>query len=171
MQYDDHDIDDSHHRHHNRKYDRISSDLNTAVAHPVNFREKLLNSRHISRGLPSSSSITGTMSTGTKWREEQILIICPGSRTTMAQLGCSELTPPTHRFPTRMFKDGEEWRPYHTFLRKKVVDGIEKEEWVEDVDEDEGAVWPIQGEGVLGFSNTGVKHWGIPRGLMCRVAG
>lgn len=82
---------------------------------------------------------------GTKWREEQILIICPGSRTTMAQLGCSELTPPTHRFPTRMFRDGNEWRPYHTFKRTKVVDGVEQEEWVEDVDSDEGAVFPMEG--------------------------
>ncbi|KAG5929285.1 hypothetical protein E4U42_006351, partial [Claviceps africana] len=80
-----------------------------------------------------------------KWREEQILIICPGSRTTMAQLGCTELTPPTHRLPTRMFRDGDKWRPYHTFRRTRVVNGIETEEWVEDVDADEGAVWPIQG--------------------------
>ncbi|GAB0132730.1 hypothetical protein EsDP_00001158 [Epichloe bromicola] len=80
-----------------------------------------------------------------KWREEQILIICPGSRTTMAQLGCTELTPPTHRIPTRMFKDGDEWRPYYTFRRTKVADGVETEEWVEDVDEDKGAVWPIRG--------------------------
>ena len=85
------------------------------------------------------------MSGSGKWREEQILIICPGSRTTMAQLGCSELTPPTHRFPTRMFRDGNEWRPYHTFKRTKVVDGVEQEEWVEDVDSDEGAVFPMEG--------------------------
>ncbi|KAK2591783.1 Actin-like protein arp9 [Conoideocrella luteorostrata] len=84
-------------------------------------------------------------SSSAKWREEQILIICPGSRTTMAQLGCTELTPPTHRVPTRMFKDGDEWRPYYTYKRTKVVAGIETEEWVEDVDEDKGAVWPIQG--------------------------
>lgn len=80
-----------------------------------------------------------------KWREEQILIICPGSSTTMAQLGCSELTPPTHRIPTRMFKDGNEWRPYYTFKRTKVVGGVEQEEWVEDVDEDKDAVYPIEG--------------------------
>ncbi|KJZ79934.1 hypothetical protein HIM_00648 [Hirsutella minnesotensis 3608] len=84
-------------------------------------------------------------SSSAKWREEQILIICPGSRTTMAQLGCSELTPPTHRIPTRMFKDGDEWRPYHTFKRSKTVDGVEQEEWVEDVDSDEDAVYPIEG--------------------------
>ncbi|KAG6123405.1 hypothetical protein E4U13_006671 [Claviceps humidiphila] len=84
-------------------------------------------------------------SAAAKWREEQILIICPGSKTTMAQLGCTELTPPTHRIPTRMFRDGNEWRPYYTFKRTKVVDGVETEEWVEDVDGDEGAVWPIRG--------------------------
>lgn len=86
------------------------------------------------------------MSSSGKWREEQILIICPGSQTTLAQLGCSELTLPTHRIPTRMFKDGDEWRPYHTYSRTKVVDGVEQEEWVEDVDSDEGAVYPIHGK-------------------------
>ena len=56
-----------------------------------------------------------------KWREDQILIICPGSQTTMAQLGCHELTPPAYRIPTRMFRDpsGPGWRPYHTYRRKK----------------------------------------------------
>ncbi|OAA32290.1 actin-like protein arp9 [Moelleriella libera RCEF 2490] len=80
-----------------------------------------------------------------KWREEQILIVCPGSKTTMAQLGCTELTPPTHRVPTRMFKDGNEWRPYYTYKRAKMTGGVRTEEWVEDVDEDKGAVWPIRG--------------------------
>ena len=84
-------------------------------------------------------------STAGKWREEQILIICPGSRTTMAQLGVTELTPPTHRIPTRMFKDGELWAPYYKTKRARIVNGMEEEEWVEDVDEDEGAVWPIEG--------------------------
>ena len=86
-----------------------------------------------------------TMSTTGKWREEQILIICPGSRTTMAQLGCSELTPPTHRIPTRMFRDGDQWRPYHTYLRTRIVGGVEQEEWVEDVDEEKGAIFPVEG--------------------------
>ncbi|KAK4142364.1 actin-like protein ARP9 [Dichotomopilus funicola] len=113
------------------------------------------------------------MSTQTgKWREEQVLVLCPGSQTTLAQLGCNELTPPAHRFPTRMFRDSESssssedyWRPYHTYRRKKegsgesgsggglVVgeggkeDGGEGEgewEFVEDVDSVEGAVYPIQ---------------------------
>lgn len=88
------------------------------------------------------------MASGGKWREEQILIICPGSRTTMAQLGCGELSPPAHRIPTRMFRDDEDpqqWRPYYTYKRTRVIDGVENEEWVEDVDEDKDAVWPIEG--------------------------
>ncbi|KAL2140220.1 hypothetical protein VTI28DRAFT_4068 [Corynascus sepedonium] len=71
-----------------------------------------------------------------KWREEQVLVICPGSQTTLAQLGCNELTPPAHRFPTRMFRDpdsgegsssgsGDNWRPYHTFKRRKGGGGKE----------------------------------------------
>ncbi|KAK1752059.1 actin-like protein ARP9 [Echria macrotheca] len=85
-----------------------------------------------------------------KWREEQILIICPGSQTTMAQIGCSELTPPARRFPTRMFKDqdSDDWRPYHTYKRKKAgANGNSDDDWeyVEDVDSTEGAVYPIRG--------------------------
>lgn len=93
-----------------------------------------------------------------KWREEQILIICPGSHTTMAQLGCSELTPPARRFPTRMFKDddSDEWRPYYTYKRKKLgangaganghsANDEDEWEWIEDTDAAEGAVYPIQG--------------------------
>ncbi|KAI1428334.1 actin-like ATPase domain-containing protein [Xylaria sp. FL1777] len=99
-----------------------------------------------------------------KWREDQVLVICPGSQTTMAQLGCSELTPPAHRIPTRMFKDdeGDEYRPYYTYKRKKAAttektekieitapaDGAnDDEEWeyVEDRDSIEGAIYPMQG--------------------------
>ncbi|KAI0132311.1 hypothetical protein BJ170DRAFT_577338 [Xylariales sp. AK1849] len=95
-----------------------------------------------------------------KWREEQVLIICPGSQTTMAQLGCSELTPPTHRIPTRMFKDEETdaYSPYQTFKRKKNSTGNgdangaagdkadeDDYEYVEDRDAVEGAVYPIEG--------------------------
>ncbi|KKF96699.1 SWI/SNF and RSC complexes subunit arp9 [Ceratocystis platani] len=78
-----------------------------------------------------------------KWKEEQILIICVGTHTTLAQLGCHELTPPVHRFPTRMFQnpDGPGWRPYHTFKRKKT--GSDEDEWVEDKDSEEGAVYPM----------------------------
>lgn len=90
-----------------------------------------------------------------KWREDQVLVICPGSQTTMAQLGCSELTPPAHRIPTRMFKDedGDGYRPYYTYKRKKAepaapADGAnedDKWEWVEDRDSAEGAIYPMQG--------------------------
>jgi actin-related protein 9 len=95
-----------------------------------------------------------------KWREEQVLVICPGSRTTMAQLGCTELTPPAHRFPTRMFKDedSDELRPYHTFKRKKAsaanvnamvgdskADEEDDWEYVEDPDSTEGAIYPLEG--------------------------
>ena len=104
-----------------------------------------------------------------KWKEEQILIICPGSHTTMAQLGCNELTPPAFRVPTRMFRDEEtgEWRPYRTFKRKKqqrlkltanssngADDSAAKEdewEYVEDPESNEGAVYPMQGENGLLF--------------------
>ncbi|KAH6895453.1 hypothetical protein B0T10DRAFT_557668 [Thelonectria olida] len=84
------------------------------------------------------------MSTTGKWREEQVLIVCPGSRITMAQLGCNELTLPARRMPTRMFKDEDQWAPYYKTKRTRIVNGQEEEEWVEDVDEDEGAVYPIQ---------------------------
>lgn len=105
------------------------------------------------------------MSGTAKWREEQVLVVCPGSKTTMAQLGCNELTPPIHRIPTRMFKDPEDgaWRPYHTFKRRKPAAAAQKEEkkdgaaqgdeskdddweWVEDKDSDEGAIYPMQCE-------------------------
>ena len=102
-----------------------------------------------------------------KWKEEQVLIICPGSQTTMAQLGCNELTPPAFRIPTRMFRDEEtgEWRPNHTWKRKKVqklgsgatrtihdntvADDVATEdeyEYVEDPESNEGAVYPLQGK-------------------------
>ncbi|KAI8635158.1 actin-like ATPase domain-containing protein [Xylariaceae sp. FL1651] len=90
-----------------------------------------------------------------KWREEQVLVICPGSQTTMAQLGVSELTPPAHRIPTRMFKDEEsdEYRPYYTYKRKKTeaagtTNGAKSEdewEYIEDHDSVEGAIYPMQG--------------------------
>lgn len=117
----------------------VTSDTDRVSA--LRRRQRIIN-RFTSSAHRQSPSMS---SSGGKWREEQILIICPGSRTTMAQLGCSELTPPTHRIPTRMFKDGDEWRPYYTFKRTKKVNGVEQEEWVEDVDEDKGAVWPIEG--------------------------
>ena len=112
------------------------------------------------------------MSGAAKWREEQILVICPGSQTTMAQLGCVELTPPMNRIPTRMFIDPEDggWRPYHTFKRRKAKAGVQQNgggerqegdaqddewEWVEDKDSAEGAIYPMQCERVSRTTVTG----------------
>ncbi|KAB5577868.1 hypothetical protein GE09DRAFT_1214079 [Coniochaeta sp. 2T2.1] len=91
-----------------------------------------------------------------KWKEEQILIICPGSQTTIAQLGCGELTPPALRVPTRMFQDEEtgEWRPNHVEKRRRITanganatataNGDDQWEYIEDPDSTEGATYPIQ---------------------------
>ncbi|KAJ2898918.1 SWI/SNF and RSC complexes subunit arp9 [Zalerion maritima] len=101
---------------------------------------------------------------GGKFREDQVLVICPGSQTTIAQMGVAELSPPQHKFPTRMFHDPEtpgDFLPFHTFKRKKqpIPEALanasnsgsnpaaaeEEYEWVEDSDSVEGAVYPIVG--------------------------
>jgi actin-related protein 9 len=93
-------------------------------------------------------------STTGRWREDQVLVVCPGSHTTTAQLGCNELTTPQHRFPTRVFWDDDAgaFRPVRTFRRRREVpavagvDGDDEEfEWVEDPDSAEGAVYPLVG--------------------------
>jgi actin-related protein 9 len=91
-----------------------------------------------------------------KWKEEQILIVCPGSQTTMAQLGCGELTPPALRIPTRMFQDEDtgEWRANHVEKRRRAsvkANGDagpsydDQWEYIEDPDSTDGAIYPIQG--------------------------
>ncbi|KAI0021529.1 hypothetical protein F4780DRAFT_737747 [Xylariomycetidae sp. FL0641] len=94
-----------------------------------------------------------------KWREEQILVICPGSQTTMAGLGVGELVTPPHRIPTRMFKDAgtNQYRPFHTYKRKKAdvpddASDADKYEWVEDRDSSEGAVYPIVGGRIVNIA-------------------
>ncbi|ETS83759.1 hypothetical protein PFICI_05635 [Pestalotiopsis fici W106-1] len=99
-----------------------------------------------------------------KWREEQVLIICPGSQTTMAQLGCAELTPPANRIPTRMFKDPDtgEFMPYYTYKRKKATaanggddtkpSDEDDYEYVEDRDSIEGAIYPIVGGRIVNMA-------------------
>ncbi|KAI1768283.1 hypothetical protein GGR53DRAFT_478554 [Hypoxylon sp. FL1150] len=93
-----------------------------------------------------------------KWREDQVLVITPGSQTTMAQLGVSELTLPTHRIPTRMFRDQEtkQYVPYHTYKRKKAnaTGGKAEDQWeyVEDRDSVEGAVYPMQGGRIVNMA-------------------
>lgn len=93
------------------------------------------------------------------FKDENILVIVPGSQTTLAQLGLPEsFTPASHRFPTRVFPapDGKTFEPYKVKSRKKKVDNavegtgdvngvVEEMEEYEDPDDDEGAIWPLKG--------------------------
>jgi len=103
------------------------------------------------------------------FRDENILIIAPGSQTTLAQLGLPEsFTPASHRFPTRVFPapDGKTWEPFKIrSLRKEkevvngnveegAMEGVEKteegegeeeEQLIEFPEDEEGAVWPLKG--------------------------
>lgn len=103
------------------------------------------------------------------FRDEHILIIAPGSQTTLAQLGLPEsFTPASHRFPTRMFPapDGKTFEPYKIRSRKKeaVANGAdvemggtaeakqeddEDEELIELPEDDEGAIYPLRGRRLL----------------------
>ena len=97
------------------------------------------------------------------FKDEHILIIAPGSQTTLAQLGLPEsFTPASHRLPTRMFlsPDGKTYEPYKIRSQKKepVVtngedtsmggvdkDKEEEEELIEDPEDEEGAIYPLKG--------------------------
>lgn len=98
------------------------------------------------------------------FKDEHILIIAPGSHTTLAQLGLPEsFTPPQRRFPTRMFlaPDGKTYEPYKIRPTKKDAsvtasrdtemggtkeDKADDEEELEEVPEDDGgAIWPLKG--------------------------
>lgn len=97
------------------------------------------------------------------FKDEHILIIAPGSQTTLAQLGLPEsFTPAALRVPTRMFlaPDEKTFEPYKIRSRKKVVNGAdiemagtdtkaegddEEEELVEFPEDDEGAIYPLKG--------------------------
>ncbi|KAI5273553.1 actin-like ATPase domain-containing protein [Aureobasidium subglaciale] len=82
------------------------------------------------------------------FKDEQILIIAPGSRTTLAQLGLPEsLTPARFRVRSCMFpaeKPGE-FEP-NKVRRKDAppADGDSEPEYEEDLLSEQGAVWPIQ---------------------------
>jgi len=93
------------------------------------------------------------------FKDENILIIAPGSQTTLAQLGLPEsFTPAQHKFRSRVFlnEDGKTFDP-HKITKKKPeesTDGGDVEmtgtEAVEDVyvenpDDEEGAIWPLKG--------------------------
>jgi len=96
------------------------------------------------------------------FRDEHVLLIAPGSQTTLAQLGLPEsFTPAAHRFPTRMFlaPDEKSYEPYKIRSRTKIIangadtemggtDGkVEEdiEELIELPDDDEGAIYPLKG--------------------------
>ena len=95
------------------------------------------------------------------FKDEHILLIAPGSQTTLAQLGLPEsFTPAALRLPTRMFPspDGNTYEPYKIRSRKKIINGgdvemsgvesrpaEDEEELVELPDDDEGAIYPLKG--------------------------
>ncbi|EMD89164.1 hypothetical protein COCC4DRAFT_50537 [Bipolaris maydis ATCC 48331] len=99
------------------------------------------------------------------FKDDQIIIISPGSETTVAQLGLPEsFTPARLRLRSRMFpaeKEGE-FEPYKIRRRQdrpaaengeakdgpqedsKPAEGEEEVIWDEDRVSEEGAIWPIQ---------------------------
>ncbi|OBT88083.1 hypothetical protein VE02_03644 [Pseudogymnoascus sp. 03VT05] len=99
------------------------------------------------------------------FKDEHILIIAPGSLTTLAQLGLPEsFTPATTKLRTRMFPAGEgKWEPYKINEVKKATppaanggevtmggtgeeekeDNEPEPEFEEDLESDEGAVYPL----------------------------
>ncbi|EPE24622.1 Actin-like ATPase [Glarea lozoyensis ATCC 20868] len=79
------------------------------------------------------------------YRDEHMLIIAPGSRTTHVQLGLPEsLAPAQHKFATRMFlaPDGKSYEPYRIKSSKK--EDSDEEELIEYPEDDEGAIWPLK---------------------------
>ncbi|KAH6616398.1 actin-domain-containing protein [Boeremia exigua] len=100
------------------------------------------------------------------FKDDQIIVIAPGSQTTLAQLGLPEsFTPARVRLRSRMFpaeKEGE-FEPYKIRRRqdkpaekpagqdvgaqgeaKPTADGEDEIVWEEDRISEEGAIWPIQ---------------------------
>ncbi|KAL1311218.1 hypothetical protein AAFC00_001409 [Neodothiora populina] len=106
------------------------------------------------------------------FRDEQILIIAPGSRNTLVQLGLPEsLTPPRFHFRSCMFpaeKDGE-FEPNKVRRKEKAAntgapqtetdgDGAQQDqtnddnndpEYEEDLVSEEGALWPIRNGAIV----------------------
>ncbi|KAH9211418.1 hypothetical protein DL95DRAFT_341754 [Leptodontidium sp. 2 PMI_412] len=93
------------------------------------------------------------------FKDDHILIIAPGSQTTLAQLGLPEsFTPASHRFRTRVFlaPDGKSYEAHKIRSRKKesvmngdvemggAGEGEEEEELVELPEDEEGAIWPLK---------------------------
>ena len=106
------------------------------------------------------------------FKDEHILLIAPGSQTTLAQLGLPEsFCPAQHKFPTRVFPapDGKTFEPYRIRSRKKepvangvdvdmadatdpTLEGNDDEELVEDPEDEEGAIYPLKGVHTVMFS-------------------
>ncbi|KAK5169382.1 Actin-like protein arp9 (SWI/SNF complex component arp9) [Saxophila tyrrhenica] len=101
------------------------------------------------------------------FRDDQILIISPGSQTTLAQLGLPEsFTPARYRLRSRMFAAEKRGEYEAVKIRRKEkskeskpetdgegTDGVEQSEqkqeddeneWEEDRVSEEGAIWPMQ---------------------------
>ncbi|KAL2065487.1 hypothetical protein VTL71DRAFT_3157 [Oculimacula yallundae] len=93
------------------------------------------------------------------FKDDHILIIAPGSQTTLAQFGLPEsFTPASHRFRTRVFlaPDGKSYEAHKIQSRKKdaaingdvdmagVGEGEQEEELVELPEDEEGAIWPLK---------------------------
>ncbi|KAF2271815.1 uncharacterized protein EI97DRAFT_453457 [Westerdykella ornata] len=106
------------------------------------------------------------------FKDEQIIIIAPGSETTLAQLGLPEsFTPARLRVRSRMFpaeKQGE-WEPYKVRRKQatpgetsekpadatngaETVNGDDEVEYEEDRVTEEGAVWPIKEGKIVNWS-------------------
>ncbi|KAK4542619.1 hypothetical protein LTR36_006667 [Oleoguttula mirabilis] len=99
------------------------------------------------------------------FRDDQILIIAPGSETTLAQLGLPEsFTPARYRLRSRMFQAEQEGEYEPVKIRRKekpasaptapvngITDGEQPKpetngepEWEEDRISEDGAIWPIR---------------------------
>ncbi|KAF2673352.1 actin-like ATPase domain-containing protein [Microthyrium microscopicum] len=100
------------------------------------------------------------------FKDEQIVIIAPGSQTTLAQLGIQEsIAPAQLRIRSCMFpaeKDGE-WEPYKVrpWLKSSETPAIDEAgvpvdrsepEYYEDYATEEGAVWPMEDGKIVNWS-------------------
>ncbi|KAF2432815.1 hypothetical protein EJ08DRAFT_647905 [Tothia fuscella] len=98
------------------------------------------------------------------FKDDQILIIAPGSQTTLAQLGIPEsLTPAQLRVRSRMFASGtaDKWEPFKVRPKESTANGDgakdeprpDKEpEFYEDQDTEAGAVWPMKEGRIVNWS-------------------
>ncbi|TID25282.1 actin-like ATPase domain-containing protein [Venturia nashicola] len=96
------------------------------------------------------------------FKDEQILIIAPGSQTTLGQYGIPEsLTPATHRVRSRMFPGeiADKWEPFKIRHKeasngavKAEIEGVVEPEYFEDQVTEDGAVWPMEAGRIVNWS-------------------